>query len=172
MGLTYSYEFTAPAAATAAELKAFLKEAQKIAESLGFAPATVLAATFDTPERRDFSRHLGGSFFVEDDRLKGVVIPAAGQVRDHNPLSGECRLIPTEGVVLILTDERGCESPFGFLKYPEQIVDIHGAVLAQSGLQGRWSFRDFINSPDPRFRTIVNLFVKAGFAKNVEDEFA
>ena len=145
---------------------------EQLAKSLGFNPTTVLNVLFDTMERRKFARRLGGSFTVHDERLKGVALPAEGQVRDHDPVSGECRLIPERGVVLVLTDERGCESCFGFFKFPEKILDIHGKIIAKTGFDCAWAYRDFVDSPDPRYRKIVEQFEAAGFAKQVKDEFA
>ena len=34
-----------------------------------------------------------------------------------------------------------------------------------------WFFRDFVDSSDPRFRSIVSLFEKAGYVQKVKDEF-
>lgn len=172
MGLSYYYEFTAPAATPAAELEVFLREVEQLAKSLGFNPTTVLNVPFDTPERRQFATRLGGGFTVQDERLEGIAVPAPGQVSSHDPVSGECRLIPQHGVVLVVTDEQGCEACFGFFKFPEHIIDIHDVILADAGLEGRWWFRDFVSSPDPRYRGIVNRFNEAGFATRVKDEFA
>ena len=172
MSLSYYYEFSAPAATPASELEEFLRGVEQLAKSHCFAPTTVLNVLFNTPERRDFSRHLGGSFVIEDERLKGVVLPAAAQVRDHNPISGTCRLIPERGVVLVVTDERGRETCFGFFKFPEAIADINGRIITQSGLGKTWSYRDFVNTPDQRYRDIVARFVAAGYAKAVKDEYA
>jgi hypothetical protein len=172
MGLSYYYEFMAPAAAQAEQLEAFLQGVAQLAKGLGFRPIEVLNVPFDTTERRDFARRLGGSFTVQDERLKGVALPAEGQVRDHDPISGECRLIPEHGVVLVLTDERGCESCFGFFRYAKAVKDIHGRTLAETGLAGRWNFKDFVDSPDPRFRAIIRQFSEAGFLQRERDEFA
>ena len=60
----------------------------------------------------------------------------------------------------------------GFFKFTDQVLAIDGAVLADTGLEGRWSFRDFIDSPDPRYRDIVGRFEAAGYAARVKDEFA
>ena len=60
----------------------------------------------------------------------------------------------------------------GFFKFPERIVDIHGGVLANTRLDGRWWFRDFVDSPDPRCRQIVQRFADAGYTASVSDEFA
>jgi hypothetical protein len=172
MGLSFFYEFTAPAEMPASELEAFLRDVEHEAKALGFDPTIVLNVPFDSPERREFANRLGGNFTLEDERLKGVAIPAPGQLRNHDPESGVCRLFPAHGVVLVVTDERGCEVCFGFFKFPKHIIDINGAILADTGLQGRWWFRDFVDSPDPRFRTIIERFQHRGFVRSVKDEFA
>ena len=102
----------------------------------------------------------------------GLTIPADGQLRDLDPNSGECRLIPERGVVLVITDERGRESCFGFLKFPERIVDIHGKVLAETKLGNTWSFRDFQQTPDPRYRKIARMFADAGYLAGESDDYA
>ncbi len=172
MGLSYYYEFTAPASTAAEQLEIFLRDVERIARGLGFAPTTVLNVPFDTPERQEFSRRLGGSQTVQDERLQGIALPAIGLVRDHDPASGECRVFPEHGVVLVVTDERGCETCFGFFRFPQHILDIHGNILATTSLEGAWSFRDFVDSPDPRFRQIVRRFAAGGFLKREKDEFA
>ncbi len=172
MSLSFHYEFGAPAEMSAAQLEEFLRAVEREAQRLGFKPTTVLNVPFDTPERRQFANRLGGGITLHDERLKGIAIPAPGQLRNHDPVSGECRLIPQRGVVLVVTDENGCEACFGFFKFPRHVIDIHGAILADTGLNGRWWFRDFVNSPDPRYREIVSRFKTAGFATLVKDEFA
>lgn len=171
MSLSFYYEFTAPAETAPAEIEAFLRGVEQQAKALGFEPTVVLNVPFDTTERREFARRLGGSFIVQDERLKGVAVPAPGQIRDHDPGLGEGRLIPEHGVVLVVTDERGCESCFGFFKYPEQVIDIHNRTLAESCLKGSWAFRDFVDSPEPRYRKIVEEFRAAGYVKSLKDEF-
>jgi hypothetical protein len=74
-------------------------------------------------------------------------------------------------VVLVVTDERGRETCFGFFKFPEAIADIHGRIITQTGLGTTWSYRDFVNTPDQRYRDIVARFVAAGYAKAVKDEY-
>ena len=172
MSLSYHYEFGAPADISAAQLEEFLCDVEREAQRLGFKPTTVLNVPFDTPERRQFATRLGGGFTLQDERLKGVAVPAPGQLRNHDPVSGECRLIPQHGVVLVVTDEKGCEACFGFFKVPEHVIDIHGAIIADTRLEGRWWFRDFVDSPDPRYREIANRFKTAGLARLAKDEFA
>lgn len=172
MGLSYHYEFAAPAHTTAAELERFLLEVEQFAQSLGFSPTQVLNAAFGTPERRAFSRRLCGSIRFQHEGLKGDLHPAEGQIRNHLPATGECALVPTHGVVLILTDERRCETCFGFFRFPCEILDDRGEVIAITGLIDSWSFRDFIDSPDMRYRQIVARFTGAGFVSRILDEFA
>ena len=172
MGLSFYYEFTAPAGTSASELETFLRDVEHEAQAFGFNPTIVLNVPFNTPARREFANRLGGNFTLQDDRLKGVVIPAPGQLRKHDPESGESRLFPQHGVVLVVTDKRGCEACFGFFKFPEHVIDIHGSPLADTGLEGRWWFRDFLDSPDPRYRAIVARFQERGFVRVVKDEFA
>jgi hypothetical protein len=171
MGLSYFYEFQEPAKTTAAELETFLKEVQLYAESVGFDPTMVLNVPFDTPERREFAHRLSASLWVQDERLKAGAIPDPEQVRNHDPTSGECRLIPERGVVLVVTDEKGCETTFGFLRYPSRISDQRGNVLAETDHGDAWVFRDFVDSPDPRFRRVVQMFDKAGYLRSESDEF-
>jgi len=171
MGLSYYYEFTALASTSAVELEEFLREVEGLAKSLGFTPTTVLNVRFDTPARREFARRLGGGFSLQDERLKGLALPREGQIRDYDRVSGWCRLIPEHGVILVVTDEGGCETCFGFFRFPAEIVDIHGKAIVSTGFDGAWTFRDFIDSPNPRYREIVRRFVAAGYVTRVKDEF-
>ena len=172
MSLSFYYEFGAPAEMSAAHLEEFLRDVERDAKFIGFKPTMVLNVPFDTLERREFASRLGGSFTLQDDRLKGISIPESWQLRDHDPVTGECRLFPSHGVVLVVTDEQGNEACFGFFKFTEHVIDIHGEIIANTGLEGRWWFRDFVSSPDPRYREIVSRFKGAGFATRVRDEFA
>ena len=125
MSLSYYFTFTASATVTAAELTAFLKTVEKEAQRMGFRPTLVLDATFETAERRRFARRLTTGFHVEDERLKGVALPGDAAVWEHDPHDGSCHLLPTRGVVLVATDEHGCETAFGFFQYAEAVKDIH-----------------------------------------------
>jgi hypothetical protein len=172
MGLSYHFSFSAPARTKAGDLEAFLKSVETEAKALGFNPTLVLNASFDTPERQEFARRLVTGFHVEDKRLKGVVLPAPGMVWNHDQQHGAARIIPGKAVVLILTDEHQCETIFGFFKYPEEVLDIHGKAIVKTGLKNRWISRDFVDSPDPRFRKIVHRFADAGYLESEKDEFA
>jgi len=172
MGLSYHFSFSAHAKTKAGDLEAFLKSVETVAKRLGFNPTLVLNAVFDTPERREFSRRLVTGFHVEDERLKGVALPAPGMVWSHDQQHGAARVIPMKAVVLILTDEQQCETIFGFFRYPEKVLDIHGNAIANTDLKNRWISRDFVNSPDPRFRIIVRRFAHAGYLESERDEFS
>jgi hypothetical protein len=110
MGLSYYYEFTAPAKVTARELEQFLKALEFKAKTLGFSPTSVLNVRFDTPERRAFARRLGGGYYVEDERLRGNVRLSEGQVDHHNAQAGAARLVPVRAVVLAVTDAAGAKA--------------------------------------------------------------
>lgn len=84
---------------------------------------------------------------------------------------GSCHLLPSSGVVLVVTDELGCETLFGFFQFAESVKDVHGKNLAETGLAGRWHLNQFVDSPGPRFREIVRLFAQAGFLESEKDEF-
>jgi hypothetical protein len=163
MGLHLNFEFTAPAETGAHKLEAFLQ--------MGFDPSTVLNVPFDTPERRAFASRLGGSLWIEDERLKAHV-PREGHATRHDPHTGGCRVVPIRGVVLVVTEKGGAESCFGFMQYPNIVADRSGKTLAETGLGGRWSFSDFVSTPDPRYRRIVEMFREAGYVQEVHDDYA
>lgn len=172
MSLTYRYSFSAPADKSAEELEAFLKSVEADAKAMGFSPTIVLNVRFDSPEQRDFARRLSASCVVEDDRLKGSVNLRDDQVWQHHRESGTVRLIPGEGAVLVVTDERGREACFGFLRYPEEIRDTTGVKIMDTPWGRHWRFSDFIQTSDPRYRKLIGRFRIAGYLKSEEDEFA
>jgi hypothetical protein len=171
MSLSYYYSFVAPANTSATSLKELLIRLEQEAQRMGFYPTLVLDAPFDTPERREFARRLTTGVRVEDQRLKNAILPADTAVWEHDEREGTCHVLPTHGVVLVVTDEHGCETVFGFFRYPETVKDIKGRVIAETRSSGDWQFSDFVDSPDPRFRKIVRLFADAGFLASEKDEF-
>jgi hypothetical protein len=172
MALSFHFSFAAPATKSAAELEAFLKTVEGEAKRLGFNPTLVLNAPFDTNERREFARRLTTGQRIESEKLKGVVLVRKEQVFSHDPVHGDCRLIPERGVFLAVTDERKNEIVFGFLRYPEALVDTNGKKILETGVGGDWRYSDFVDSPDPRYRAIVRMFAEAGFLKDAIDEYA
>ena len=172
MGLSYHFTLSAPASATAAELEQFLKHVEAKAQMLGFQPTMVLNAVFDTVARREFGRRLTTGLFIEDSRLAGLVFPVSDQLWGHDVIGGSCRVMPTQAVVLVVTDEHRRECCFGFFRYPDEILDIHGKTIATTGLAGSWFQREFIDSPDPRYREIIRMFAEAGFLDLAKDEYA
>ncbi len=171
MGLSYHFDFSAPAAVDAGTLVTFLKSVEKDAKAMGFDPTMVLDAAFDTPERQKFARQLTTGLRVESEKLKGVVALREGQVWSHDPGHGSCRVIPERGVFLVVTDAKKRETIFGFLKYPTTVKDLNGRDVVATGTDDRWIFRDAVDSPDPRFRKIVKRFAVAGYVEAELDEF-
>jgi hypothetical protein len=172
MGLTYHFAFKAPESKRPEDLVSFLRSVEGEAKKMGFEPTMVLNAVFDTTERKQFSRRLTTGLPVEDARLKGADLPDDSRVWHLDTATGACRVPPSSGVVLVLTNERGQETVMGFMRYPERIEDTKGRVVVETGLGGGWYFRDFMNSPDPRYRALVKRFAEAGYVESERDEFA
>src|SRR5205809_6766825 len=103
MGLTYHFEFKAPATTTAGELESFLRGVEQEAKAMGFRPTLVLNAVFDSTERKQFARLLTPGLRVEDARLKGADVPDDRRVWHVETANGSCRVPPTCGVVLAVT---------------------------------------------------------------------
>jgi hypothetical protein len=172
MGRSYFYSFSASADKTAAELESFLQTVETKVKQLGYAPTMVVNARFDTPEQQEFARRLTTGLKLESEKLKGMVLVADGQIWGHDPVAGFCRVIPQQGVLLIVTNERGHESAFGFFRHPETLKDLNGRDMVKTGAGKRWTFQDFVDSPDPRYRQIVKLFADAGYCDGERDEYA
>jgi len=170
MGLTYHFSFTAPAASTPAKLQAFLQNVEGDARLMGFHPTVVVAGPYDTPQRREFARRVARGLMVEDDRLRNVKF-AKETCWNFSNESGYCRLAPEYGVVLVVTDERGCETVFGFFRYPSVIRDEAGREVMPVPGRGAWTSGDCLKSPDPRYRSIVRRFAAAGYLASELDEF-
>lgn len=172
MGLTYHYAFKAPTTATAASLEAFLKIVESKAKSLGFSPTTVINGAFDTDEQRGFARLLTTGLRIEHHSLKGITLLDTEQVWSYDPNEGCCRVIPKNGVVLVITDQTGRETVFGFLAYPKALLDVNGRTLLLIPDKEQWTYRGHIKNPDPRFRRVVESFSEAGYLESAKDEFA
>lgn len=172
MGLSYHYKFSAPKTVAEAELESFVKKVEAEAKKMGFNPTTVVNAAFTTAEEKTFARRLTTGLHLEDERLKGVTLLDESKVWSLDRINGSCRVIPEKGVILVITDERGCETVFGFLFFPDSLTDMNGKELATLPSKGRWIFRDFVDGPDSRYRKIVGMFAKAGYLESEMDEFA
>ncbi len=172
MGLSYFYSFTAPATKTAQELEKFLRAVEKDALEMGFKPTLVLNAPFDTKERGEFARQFTTGHKFESEKLKGVVLLKEGQIWSHDPATGFCCVIPLHGVLLVVTNEKGHEIVFGFLRYPATLKDLNGKDVVETGIGDRWHYRSFLDSPDPRYRKIVKQFKDAGYLESEKDEYS
>jgi len=168
MGLTYHFSFAASASVTAERLAAFLQDVEGDARLMGFKPTTVVYGPFDNPERRNFARRVARGLTVEDDRLRGVELPAESCWSRGD---GYCRLAPEHGVLLVVTDEQGREIVFGFFRYPQVIRDRAGREIMAVPGEGAWVSGDCVKSPDQRYRAIVRRFAAAGYLSSELDEF-
>lgn len=171
MALSYYFTFTAPASVPAGELEAFLRGVDAEAQRVGFSPTIVINGEFSAPEQRQFARRITHGILVTDPRLKGVAPVDSSQVWDYDRERGECRVIPQHGVLLVVTDEGGNETPFGFLRYPRLLVDANGRELAAVPHEGRWHFQNFVDTPDKRYRAIVRMFADGGYLESESDEY-
>lgn len=172
MGLSYYYNFGTPKSVPASELDSFLRTVEPEAKKMGFHPTFIVNGSFATDEQKKFVRRITSGLLVSDPRLKGVTLLDTSQVWHFDPERGECRVIPEQGVLLIVTDERGCETVFGFLWYPDALLDLNGRELAEMPHKGRWFFHDFVDTPDKRYRAIVKMFADAGYVESEKDEYA
>jgi len=94
-----------------------------------------------------------------------------GQVWHHDPVTGSCRVIPKRGVVLVVTDAQKRETVFGFFQFPAVLQDLNGKDVVTTHQGDRWTFQNFVNSADPRFRQIVKQFTDAGYTDQEKDEY-
>jgi len=171
MALSCYFSLRAPAAKTAAELEHYFKTLEKEARGIGFNPTLVVNAEFDTDERRKFARRLTTGLPLESDMLKGVVLLRADQVFSHDPVHGNCRVMPRQGVFLVVTDERRTETVFGLLRFPEHLLDVNGREVIATNAGKDWRFDDFIDTPDPRYRKLLQKLREAGYLARLKDEY-
>jgi hypothetical protein len=171
MGLNYAFTLRANGSVPTAELQAFLESVEEDAVELGFDPTMVFTATFSTPEERRFARRIHTLYPVSAEKLEGVVLPSPDQVLDFDPNAGRCRVLPELAVALVVTNEHQNETAFAFARYPENLNDANGRPMLELPVGGRWHFSDFIQSPDPRYRTLVKRFADAGYLEAVQDDF-
>ena len=172
MGMRYHFTFSAPASVTSEELENFLKSVEQEAQDLGFYPTLVLNGRFDDHHRIKFVTRITKGLILENDLLIGVPRPNSHQIWEHDPVLGKCRVLPEEGVLLIVTDEQGRETPFGFFRYPRVIADGKGRELMATGTNGKWLFEGFVDSADERARKIARRFAEAGFLLAERDGFS
>ena len=127
---------------------------------------------FNTQQNREIARLIHIFHSICDDKLKGVTMPFRDQILHFHSITGHCRLLPKEAVVLVLVNEQGAGTAFGFVVYPEILNDISGNLLLKIPVGGRWYFSDSFNSPDPRYRKIAKRFANAGYLEAELDGFA
>jgi len=170
MGSSYHFNFRAPLGELEDELEEFLREVEEKAKELGFGPTAVLNAEFDTPERKQFARRLTPGLLLRDARLRGANVREDGRVWDLDKAEGTCRVPPSQGVVLVISNEQREETVLGFFRFPETIEDAKARVVAETGLLGAWYFEGSVASADPRYRELVGKFAEAGYLEAEREE--
>jgi hypothetical protein len=58
------------------------------------------------------------------------------------------------------------------MQFPDSLVDESGAEIMPLPNGDKWLLKDFIDTPDPRYRAIVREFEQAGYLASSKDEFA
>src|SRR5690349_16673040 len=101
MALSYYYSFNAPQDVSAENLETFLKKVEAKAKSVGFKPTIVINGPFVTVEQKQFARRVTTGLLISDEKLKGVSLLDTSCVWNHDPRTGECRIIPEWGVLLV-----------------------------------------------------------------------
>jgi hypothetical protein len=172
VGMTLSFTFTAPAKVTALDLQFSLWVVERQAKAMGFNITFDFGVSYKSSMLRDIAPELGTFFTVCDDKLKGLAMPCREQVLDHDLKTGCCRILPEEVETLMMTDEKGAWTFFCFGFYPETLNDTHGNPLVKIPIGGRWHFKNCIQSPDPRYRHIIQQFADTDFLESVSDDFA
>lgn len=172
MGLYYHFKLAAPKSVTTDRLEQFLKSVESAAHKMGFGPTFVLNGRFATQEQKDLARRITTGLRISNPRLKNVTLRDSSKVWEHNKTTGECRVVPEAGVLLILTDEQRQEIVFGFLSYPKVLLEQDSAEPIPVPTKGHWVFEQFLKSSDPRYRAIIRLFAAQGFLEHEMDDYS
>lgn len=57
------------------------------------------------------------------------------------------------------------------MQFPDCLIDESGKTIMPLPTGNGWIFKDFIDTPDPRYRAIVREFEQAGHLASSKDEF-
>ena len=168
--MAYAFTLRAPASVAAIDLQRFLMSVEDEAQAIGFEPTLTFGLEFKSRKQRVIASRLRIWFPIAADKLKGAT-PRREQVLDWQPPAGRWRVLPDEAQILVLVNEAGAETAFGFGLYPETLNDANGHPLLKIPVGGRWHFSGVIKSPDPRYRNIVKRFSAAGYVEAESDDF-
>jgi hypothetical protein len=111
---------------------------------------------------------------VADGRIKSADFSSDPAVWRQDREAGECGVYPTNGVILVVVNEAGHETTFGFLEFPPSIAGVAedgSKVPIENPVGADWKFHQRVQSPDPRYRALVRVFADAGFLESEEDEY-
>ena len=174
MSLDYYYEFKAAPSKPIEELKSFLTEVGREALELGFATAVTVNSVFRSVDQLEFARRVCLLPTLTDARLKTADFSADPSVYRQDSEEGECGIFPVDGILLVVVNQAGLETTFGFLRFPKLIigVDDHGTeIRIEYPVGPEWQFQQWVHSPDPRYRKLVSLFAAGGYLAVERDDY-
>jgi len=174
MSLDYYYEFKAAPSNPIEDLRNFLTQVGEEALQLGFATAVTVNSVFRSVDQLQFARRICLLPVLTDARLKTADFSADPAVDRQDRKEGECGIFPVDGILLVVVNQTGLETTFGFLRFPKLIVgmDDNGTeVRMEYPVGSDWQFRQWVQSPDPRYRKLVSLFAAGGYLADERDDY-
>ena len=146
-------------------LEDFLHEVEGDAKAMGFDPVLVLNAAFDTRSSRSLCVSERQACGWKATNSRAPCCCATGRFGAMIPVHGSCRVIPRRGLILVVTNDQKFETVFGFFQFPPTLKDLNGKDVVKTGIGYRWTHRDLVDSPDPRYRRIVKRFTECGYTE-------
>lgn len=174
MSLDYYYEFKAAPSKPIEDLRSFLTEVGREALELGFATAVTVDSVFRSVDQLEFARRVCLLPTLTDARLKTADFSADPSVYRQDCEEGECGIFPVDGILLIVVNQAGLETTFGFLRFPKLIIglDDNGTeIRVEYPVGPEWQFQQWVRSPDPRYRKLVALFAADGYLAVERDDY-
>jgi hypothetical protein len=174
MSLDYHYEFRAPALTPVETIRTFLSKVGSHALAMGFIDAVFVDCAFQSDEQRHFARRICDLPWMKHERLQSANFSSDPAVHRLDTEAGECGVFPVSGVILVVVNETGLETTFGFLRFPQSLTGTAGdgtLVSIQNPAGTDWQFRHRVQSPDPRYRALVRDFAEAGYLAMERDEY-
>jgi len=111
---------------------------------------------------------------LTDAKLKTADFSADPSVDRQDRREGECGIFPVDGIILVVVNQAGLETTFGFLRFPKSITGVNDTgteVRIEFPVGPEWKFRYWVQSPDPRYRKLVSLFAASGYLAEERDDY-